>query len=99
MLGGCFLPFYLPAGTVIAWSGKGMYENCCDSGETMPSYYLDTLGSGAYAGDWDFARFTPDAMVRCLVRLCAVLMVLFCENRVRCRARSRKVARWSYVAA
>lgn len=54
----------LAAGTVIAWSGKGMYENCCDSGETMPSYYLDTLGSGAYAGDWDFSRFTPDAMVR-----------------------------------
>lgn len=54
----------LYAGTVVAWSGKGMYENCCDSGETMPSYYLDTLGSGAYAGDWDFARFTPDAVVR-----------------------------------
>ena len=28
----------------IAWSGKGMYKNCCDDGETMPSYYLQTLG-------------------------------------------------------
>ena len=27
----------------IAWSGKGMYMNCCDDGETMPSYYLQTL--------------------------------------------------------
>jgi hypothetical protein len=31
----------------IAWSGKGMYENCCDNGETMPSYYLQTLGGAA----------------------------------------------------
>ena len=23
---------------VIPWSGKGMYPNCCDDGETMPSY-------------------------------------------------------------
>ena len=28
---------------VIAWSGKGMYANCCDDGETMPFYYLQTL--------------------------------------------------------
>jgi len=29
----------------IAWSGKGMYENYGgQGGETMPSYYLQTLG-------------------------------------------------------
>jgi hypothetical protein len=49
--------------SVIAWSGKGMYENCCDSGETMPSYYLQTRGGSAYAADWDFTRFVPDAII------------------------------------
>lgn len=49
--------------TFIAWSGKGMYENCCDNGETMPSYYLQTRGGSAYATDWDFSRFVPDALV------------------------------------
>ena len=47
----------------IAWSGKGMYENCCDNGETMPSYYLQTLGGRAYTTDWDFSRFTPDMFI------------------------------------
>ena len=49
--------------SVVAWSGKGMYENCCDSGETMPSYYLQTRGGNAYAADWDFTRFVPDAII------------------------------------
>ena len=40
-----------------------MYVNCCDNGETMPSYYLQTLGGGSYTQDWDFTRFLPDAMV------------------------------------
>ena len=49
--------------SVVAWSGKGMYANCCDNGETMPSYYLQTRGGNAYATDWDFTRFVPDAMI------------------------------------
>lgn len=49
--------------TVVAFSGKGMYENCCDNGETMPAYYLQTLGGASYSQDWDFGRFTPDAML------------------------------------
>ena len=47
----------------IAWSGKGMYVNCCDNGETMPSYYLQTRGGTAYSNDWDFSRYTPDMMI------------------------------------
>jgi hypothetical protein len=49
--------------TVVAWSGKGMYQNCCDNGETMPSYYLQTRGGNAYVSDWDFSRFVPDALI------------------------------------
>jgi len=49
--------------SVIAWSGKGMYANCCDNGETMPSYFLQTRGGEDYSTSWDFSRFTPDAMV------------------------------------
>jgi len=51
----------------IAWSGKGMYVNCCDNGETMPSYYLQTLAGRAYSTDWDFARYVPDMMIINLV--------------------------------
>jgi hypothetical protein len=47
----------------IAWSGKGMYQNCCDNGETMPSYYLQTLGGGSYTTDWDFSRYIPDCLL------------------------------------
>jgi len=47
----------------IAWSGKGMYQNCCDNGETMPSYYLQTLGGAAYISDWDFSRYVPHAII------------------------------------
>ena len=47
----------------IAWSGKGMYQNCCDNGETMPSYYLQTLAGRAYSTDWDFSRYVPDMML------------------------------------
>jgi lysophospholipase L1-like esterase len=47
----------------IAWSGKGMYQNCCDNGETMPSYYLQTLAGKAYSTDWDFTRYVPDAII------------------------------------
>ena len=49
--------------SVVAWSGKGMYENCCDSGETMPSYYLQAFGGRPYSTDWDFSSFVPDAML------------------------------------
>jgi len=45
----------------VAWSGKGMYQNCCDNGETMPSYYLQTRGGQAYEQNWDFS-FVPDAI-------------------------------------
>lgn len=41
----------------IAWSGKGMYQNCCDMGETMPAYYKQTLAGQAYINDWDFTRY------------------------------------------
>lgn len=47
----------------IAWSGKGMYQNCCDNGEKMPSYYLQTLGGGSYTQDWDFSRYKPDLII------------------------------------
>ena len=49
--------------STIAWSGKGMWKNCCDeNGETMPSYFLQTLGSSQFSEDWDFARFKPSAL-------------------------------------
>ena len=47
----------------IAWSGKGMYVNCCDNGITMPSLYLQTRGGTSYSTDWDFSRYTPDMMI------------------------------------
>lgn len=41
-----------------------MKWNCCnDTGETMPQYFLQTLGQGQYTSDWDFSRFVPDALV------------------------------------
>ena len=42
----------------IAWSGKGVYKNCCDDGETMPQYFLQTFGAGNFTADWDFSRDT-----------------------------------------
>ena len=47
----------------IAWSGKGMYRNCCDPGEKMPAYWLQTLGGGNHTADWDHSRFVPDMMI------------------------------------
>jgi len=47
----------------IAWSGKGMYENCCDKGPTMPFYYLQSVAGNNYARDWDFSRYVPDMMI------------------------------------
>jgi GDSL-like Lipase/Acylhydrolase family len=52
----------------IAWSGKGMYANCCDPPghptEMMPAYYLQTFGSENYVNDWNFSTYAPpDAMV------------------------------------
>merc|ERR1712110_821096 len=47
----------------IAWSGKGMFRNCCDSGEKMPAYWLQTLGGGNHTTDWDHSRFVPDMML------------------------------------
>ena len=40
-----------------------MYETCCDPGEKMPSYYLQTLGGNPYSTDWDFSRMVPDMMI------------------------------------
>lgn len=40
-----------------------MFKNCCDDGETMPSYYLQTLASKAYISDWDFSLFKPDMLL------------------------------------
>ena len=52
---------------VVAWSGKGLYENSPTAGtnETMPSYYAQALGAGQAPGaaTWDAARFVPDAVV------------------------------------
>ena len=47
--------------TPIAWSGKGMYENCCDSGIKMPALYLQTLGFSPDA--FPFDQPPPDAMI------------------------------------
>lgn len=51
----------------VAYSGKGMYENCCDvpafSGERMPSYWRQTFGGASYLFDWQPSRFVPDAML------------------------------------
>jgi len=59
-----FIAEYFNADLVpIAWSGKGMYQNCCDNGETMPHYYLQTLGGESYTKDWDFTRYVPDTII------------------------------------
>jgi lysophospholipase L1-like esterase len=47
----------------IAWSGKGMYANCCDNGERMPAYWLQTLGGSSYSTDWDHSRYVPDMVI------------------------------------
>ena len=47
----------------IAWSGKGMYKNCCDDGELMPAYWLQTLGGSTDSTDWDHSRYVPDMMI------------------------------------
>ncbi len=47
----------------IAWSGKGMYINGYDDGETMPSYYLQTLACKPYVFDWDFSLYKPDMLL------------------------------------
>jgi lysophospholipase L1-like esterase len=49
--------------SIVAWSGKGMYENCCDTGITMRDLYLQTRGGTPYSADWDFTSFVPDALV------------------------------------
>jgi len=49
--------------SIVAWSGKGMYENCCDSGEKMPSYYLQARGGEAYQETWDFSAFVPSMLL------------------------------------
>jgi GDSL-like Lipase/Acylhydrolase family len=48
--------------SVIAVSGKGMFANCCDDLEKLPSYFLQTMGNEAYSKSWDFS-FIPDALV------------------------------------
>ena len=57
--------------SIVAWSGKGMYENCCDSGETMPSYYLQTRGGNAFVFDWDFGRFVRPSVTITLTCPCS----------------------------
>lgn len=54
----------LGSSSTIAWSGKGVWSNCCDNDTfagTMPGYFLQTLGSST-SQDWDFSRFKPSAM-------------------------------------
>lgn len=56
--------------TVIAYSGKGLYDNCCDPAdpaqwsERMPGYWLQAYGGNQYAPPaWDpaadFAGYAP----------------------------------------
>lgn len=53
--------------STIAWGGKGMYENCCDKGTTMPEYYQQRLAfEGAEAFHpytFSASGFVPDAVV------------------------------------
>lgn len=49
--------------SVVAWSGKGLYANANGQGELMPEYFRQTLGAGNYTTDWDFKRFTPEAVI------------------------------------
>ena len=50
----------------IAWSGKGVYQNCCDEGPTMAALALARLG-GAARADWDFNNPTrPQVLVLAL---------------------------------
>jgi hypothetical protein len=55
---------------LVAWSGKGMFRNCCDPGEKMPAYWLQTLGGGNHTADWDHSRFVPGKRTHIF---CAVL--------------------------
>ena len=48
---------------LLAWSGKGMFRNCCDPGEKMPAYWQQTLGGSNHTAEWDHLRFVPDVMV------------------------------------
>jgi hypothetical protein len=47
--------------SIIAYSGKGMYENCCDNGETMPGYFKQTTVAPP-ASPWDYV-WAPDALL------------------------------------
>ena len=47
----------------LAWSGKGIINNCCDTiGQRMPQYWRQTL-AGTNVSDWNFARFVPDMVL------------------------------------
>ena len=61
----------------IAWSGKGMFQNCCDEGERMPAYWYQTLAGSSAGGPggsfpqpgratpstWDFSQYVPDLII------------------------------------
>ena len=49
--------------TTVAVSGKGVYANCCDNGQLMPGYFLQTFGATTNTPDWDFSRWVPDALI------------------------------------
>ena len=53
--------------STIAWGGKGMYKNCCDSRTTMPEYFQQRLAfeNGKTFHGYNFAAsgFAPDAIV------------------------------------
>ena len=45
---------------VIAWSGRGMYKNCCGlTGSTMPQYFLQSL-AGDPLSRWNFTNEVVD---------------------------------------
>ena len=50
-------------GRYIAWSGKGVYQNCCgDTSATMRDLYGRTL-AGDENSQWDFSKWAPEAVV------------------------------------
>ncbi len=45
----------------IAWSGIGVFRNCCDTGPTMPQRYPYSVSSTNTA--WDFSLYQPQVVV------------------------------------
>lgn len=46
-----------------AWSGLGMYTNCCGGNTTMPSIFSRTLATVNVDNTWKWSSWVPDALV------------------------------------